>query len=221
MTSDDTTEDGEEPTDDHPTLPDEEEVRERIEEGADRAVEGFDRGLVDLLSWVLETETKSRIYVHLRQHPESTSGEIAEGTGLYPSTVREALAELHDDDTVERQKRDSDGAGNDPYEYAAIAPSDLVNSRVDVVQDQLNTVFNLDRYIEGRGDQAAEAPVTISIDTHSDEDDEGAPHAELEDHAAEADQDEAAATEGADAEPENGGESADAADDDDAEADEA
>ena len=72
-------------------------VRDRLEKEAERAAEEFDEGIVDLLSWVLDTETRARIYVYLRQNPGSTSDEIAEGTGLYPSTVREALAGLNAD----------------------------------------------------------------------------------------------------------------------------
>ncbi|PSQ58718.1 transcriptional regulator [Halobacteriales archaeon SW_7_71_33] len=133
----------------------------RISESADRAVEGFDEGVIDLLSWVLDTETRARIYVHLRSAPDSTSKEIAEGTGLYPSTVREALAELHEDGVVTRQKRESEGAGNNPYEYAAIAPSDLVSNVVDQIQGELNAVFRLDDRLggesEGEGEDESES----------------------------------------------------------------
>ncbi|WP_135822605.1 winged helix-turn-helix transcriptional regulator [Halostella litorea] len=139
----------------------------------DRAVEGFDQGIVDLLSWVLDTETRARIFVYLRQNPGSTSEEIAEGTGLYPSTVREALAELHDEETVTRRKRQSEGAGNNPYEYTAIAPSELVSGVVEQVQSELNTVFNLDDHLDGAGngvDDDAD-PVTITVeDGDADED---------------------------------------------------
>jgi predicted transcriptional regulator len=145
--------------------------RERLEQEADRAKSGFDDGLVDILSWVLDTETRARIYVYLRQHPWSTSEEVAEGTGLYPSTVREALAELADEDTVERRKRESEGAGNNPYEYTAIAPSDLVGGVVGRVQDELNTVFNLDAHLGKRGDSESESeseaesgPVRIEVE---------------------------------------------------------
>ncbi len=151
-------------------------VRERLEEEADRAVEGFDDRFVDLLAWVLETETRARIYVSLRQQPHSTSEEIAEATGLYPSTVREALAELHDEQKVTRQKRESDGAGNNPYEYSAMAPSDLVSDVVDEVQEQLNTVFNLDSYLNATESEADE-PVTISVEDASDSDDDPAEEA--------------------------------------------
>src|SRR6056297_1760188 len=151
---------------------DDDGVRDRLEDGADRAVERFDEGVVDLLSWILDTETRARIFVYLRQHPPSTSDEVADGTGLYPSTVREALAELHEEDTVHRDKRESSGAGNNPYEYEAIAPSKLVRGVVGQVQRELNTVFNLDRRLGG-SDEEDGGPVTISVD--GDDDDEPEP----------------------------------------------
>ena len=148
------------------------EVRDRLEAETDRAVDRFDEGVVDLLSWVLDTETRARIYVYLRQHPHSTSDEVAEGTGLYPSTVREALAELHAEEKVRRRKRESGGAGNNPYEYTAIAPSDLVSSIAGDVQSELNTVFNLDAHLgeAADGDETADTtdtaddPVTITVE---------------------------------------------------------
>lgn len=138
--------------------------RERLGEGADRAVEQFDERLVDLLSWVLDTETRARIYVFLRQHEASTSEEIASGTGLYPSTVREALAELHEETKVSRQKRESEGAGNNPYEYTAIAPSELVGGVIGQIQDELNTVINLDRHLGKDAGDAESEPVTINVE---------------------------------------------------------
>ena len=158
-----------------------EKTKERLEAEADRAVSEFDEGIVDLLAWLLDTETRARIYVYLRQHPYSTSDEIAEGTGLYPSTVREALADLHDEDTVRREKRDSDSAGNNPYEYEAIAPSNLVRGVVGEVQRELNTVFNLEGALgDGEGD---DGPVTITVDGDDESDDDTASDAEDSDDA--------------------------------------
>ncbi|WP_251330909.1 winged helix-turn-helix domain-containing protein [Haloplanus pelagicus] len=142
-------------------------ARERLEAEADRAVTEFDESVVDLLAWVLDTETRARIYVYLRQHPCSTSEEIAEGTGLYPSTVREALAQLNEEETVERHKRESAGAGNNPYEYEAIAPSTLVRGVVGQVQEQLNAVFNLDRQLNDDGEREDDEetdPVRITVE---------------------------------------------------------
>lgn len=151
------------------------DVRDRLERQADRAVDSFDEGFVDLLSRVLDTDTRARLYIYLRQHPWSTSEEVAAGTGLYPSTVREALAQLHAEGKVDREKRESDGAGNNPYEYRAMAPSDLVSEIVDDVQSELNAVFNLDRLLSGdlsRSDQAHGDPVTIKVEEASGEGDE-------------------------------------------------
>lgn len=145
--------------------------RQRLEEEADKAVSELDTRLVDILSWVLDTETRGRIFVYLRKNPWSTSEEVAEGTGLYPSTVREALAELAEEDIVERQKRESEGAGNNPYEYMAIPPSDLVGNVVGRVQEELNTVFNMESYL-GKGEEHAEEPVRIEVADSSEFDDD-------------------------------------------------
>lgn len=138
-------------------------VRERLEAEAEEVTEEFDERIVDLLAWILDTETRARIYVYLRQNPDSTSKEIAEGTGLYPSTVREALAALHEEGKVERGKRESGGAGNNPYAYTAMAPSELVGSIVEEVQTELNTVFNLDSHLGGDGSED-DGPVTITVE---------------------------------------------------------
>ena len=142
--------------------PDDGSVRDRLEEEADRAVGSLDESLVDLLTWVLDTETRARIYIFLRETPAATSNEIAEGTDLYPSTVREALAELNAEGKVTRNKRESSGAGNNPYEYVAIQPSDLVREIADEIQDELNTVFNLDDRLANRASD--EEPVSITVD---------------------------------------------------------
>jgi len=167
--------------DESPTERTREELRktkERLGEGADKAVKGFDDNVVDLLAWLLDTETRARIYVYLRDNPNSTSDEVADGTGLYPSTVREALAELHDEEKVERDKREASGAGNNPYEYEAIAPSELVRGVVGDVQRELNAVFNLDRRLGGESPDGDAEPVQISVggdgegDAGADEDDD-------------------------------------------------
>ncbi|MFP4591373.1 MAG: helix-turn-helix domain-containing protein [Halobacteriales archaeon] len=139
--------------------------RERLGEGAERAIEEFDKRLVDLLAWLLDTETRARIYIYLRQSPWSTSEEIAHGTGLYPSTVREAIVELHEEGVVARRKRESGTAGNNPYEYEAISPSELVRTLAAQVQAELNTVFCLDDYLSGEEEPAEQEAVRIEIES--------------------------------------------------------
>ena len=146
-------------------------VDSEADEEAGKAAEQFDEGIVDLLAWILDTETRARIYVYLRQNPGATSEEIAGGTGLYPSTVREALAELHHEEKVTRRKRESSGAGNNPCEYTAMAPSDLVGSVVEDIQDELNTVFNLDSHLGVCFGETRE-PVRITVGDGDDATDE-------------------------------------------------
>lgn len=145
-------------------------ARKRLEEEADRAVSEIDTRVIDILSWVLDTETRGRIYVYLRKHPWSTSEEVAEGTGLYPSTVREALAELADEEIVDRRKRESEGAGNNPYEYMAIPPSDLVGNVVGRIQEELNTLFTMESRDEDPT-EFEEEPVRIEVRDESDDED--------------------------------------------------
>ena len=141
---------------------DTESPRDRLGQEAERAVDEIERGVIDLLAWLLDTETRSRIYIYLRKNPDSTSEEVASGTGLYPSTVREALAELHEEGTVTRRKRESDGAGNNPFEYAAIPPSDLLGDAVGGLQEQLNAVLTLDDRFDEEP-RTDEDPITISV----------------------------------------------------------
>ncbi|AHF99578.1 transcriptional regulator [Halostagnicola larsenii XH-48] len=143
------------------------------------AADEVDQRIVDLLSWILDTETRAKIYVYLLANAGSTSEEVAKGTGLYPSTVREALAELHEEDRVIREKRASEGAGNNPYEYTAIQPSELVGGVVDQVQQELNTIFTLDRLLDRDGTTELENgedtdPVTITVDDETPEDESDA-----------------------------------------------
>jgi len=141
-----------------------ESTRDRLESELDRVVNEFDQGVVDLLAWLLDTETRARIYVYLRQSPGSTSEEVADGTGLYPSTVRESLAELNEEGVLDRTKRENEGAGNNPYEYTAIPPSNLVGDLVGQIQDELNAIINLDQFLDGEGEtKAPDEPVRIEV----------------------------------------------------------
>ena len=139
-------------------------TRDRLESEIDRVVSEFDQGVIDLLAWLLDTDTRARIYVYLRQSPGSTSEETADGTGLYPSTVRESLAELTEEGVLERTKRENEGAGNNPYEYTAIPPSELVSGLVGQIQDELNAIVNLDQFLDDTGDvDVSDEPVRIEV----------------------------------------------------------
>ncbi|MFB6253266.1 MAG: ArsR family transcriptional regulator, partial [Halobacteriaceae archaeon] len=59
-------------------------------------------------------------------------------------------------------KRKSEGAGNNPYEYKAIPPSDLVSEMVGEIQSELNALCKLDR--DGSDTESSE-PVHIEVNS--------------------------------------------------------
>lgn len=124
-----------------------EDARETVEDTIQKGVDSVDKNLVELLSSFLDTETRAKVYLYLRKRGEATSEEIAEDTGLYPSTVRECLSDLYQEGVVERRKKQTQGAGNNPYVYQAVQPSKLARRFSERVEERLNQLFNLDSYI--------------------------------------------------------------------------
>lgn len=135
-------------------------VRTQIRQSA--ATGELDESLIELLTWILETDTHARIYLYLRQQPGATSEEIATGTGLYPSTVRETLSVLREEEIVRRNTRElSDD--NNPSVYVSIPPNELVLNMIEQIQDTLNTVFVLDELLGVEGDHSQQPPTPISV----------------------------------------------------------
>lgn len=126
-------------------------VRTRLRQNA--ATGELDESLIEVLTWIMETDTRARIYLYLRQQPAATSDQIATGTGLYPSTVRETLAVLCEEGTVRRYTEELSEEGTDPYVYESIPPEELVLDTLEQIQDRLNTVFMLDELLGVSDDQ--------------------------------------------------------------------
>ncbi|MDY6779587.1 MAG: helix-turn-helix domain-containing protein [Halobacteria archaeon] len=149
-----------------------EDAKDTIDEKIKESVDSVDTGLVELLSSFLETETRSKVYLYLRKRGEATSEEIAEDTGLYPSTVRETLSDLYQEGIVERRKKQTEGAGNNPYVYTAIPPSNLAQKFSERVEERLNKLFNLDSYLDTRRKREISAdwsPYKIVIDSEDED----------------------------------------------------
>ena len=128
--------------------------------------EDFDEALVNLMKFFLDTETKAKIYLYLRKRGRSTSQEIAKGANLYPSSVREALAEMTKSGVVTREKLEVEGVGKNPYVYEAIPPKELAKLKVKGMEQRLNDLFNLDRHLrdEGRELSHPRLPFKIKIE---------------------------------------------------------
>jgi|AntDeeMetageno50_2_1112565.scaffolds.fasta_scaffold02715_2 hypothetical protein len=137
--------------------------------------EEFDEGVVELLSAALDTDRAARVYVEVRRRRFATAEEVAAGTGLYPESVRETLADLHDEGVVERRTRTA-GTEDDEAEYTAIAPSDLVSVMVDRVRDEFDARLGLDPLPNERSEPTRRTsrsdPVTITVEEADEADDE-------------------------------------------------
>lgn len=130
-------------------------IRGRLEGVVDRARAGFDEGVVDVLSWLLDTETRTRVYVYLRQNGWTTSEDVAEGIGLHPASVQNTLDELVEQNAVERREHNDGGA---EHEYDAVPPSDLLGLAVDPVRDTLESAVR---------NEAGDGAARIEIDSGS------------------------------------------------------
>jgi sugar-specific transcriptional regulator TrmB len=123
---------------------------------ADVVDDRMDEGLVDLLSRALDTDTRTRVYVSLRQQPDSTVEEIAAGTGLYPAAVRRVLDEFDDEQVVERHD------GEEPT-YTAARPDELIDTAIGRFRDEFEELF-APRRRERRNEDRRSEPVTIPVE---------------------------------------------------------
>ena len=117
-------------------------------------------GLVDLLSAAFDTDKRTRVYVGLRQRPDSTAEALAEETGLYPTTVERVLDDLEAEGVVERRV----GTGNGER-YTAIAPEEALDVALGGIQNAIDERFRLGG-LGGRSfpERERSEPVTIPVE---------------------------------------------------------
>lgn len=76
-------------------------------------------GAEKMMAALFMSEAKARIYLYLTFHGESFAADIARGTNLHPSTIREALSEMTGDGQLFKEAVDKDGkAGRTPSKYS-------------------------------------------------------------------------------------------------------
>ena len=97
----------------------------------------IDKGLMDMLKFFLDTESKVKIYLYLLNKGNSTYDSIAEGTAIYPSTCRESLSSMEQMKVVEK-------IPGDPEKYNAVSPSKLVDRKIGQLEKELNDFLKLE-----------------------------------------------------------------------------
>ncbi|WP_292460414.1 helix-turn-helix domain-containing protein [Methanothermococcus sp.] len=128
-----------------------------------KTIENIDKSLISNLSNLLSSEVKAKIYIYLRKYGNSTVDEIAHGTGIYPSTIREAILEMYKSGIVVREKSNKEGLGKKPYIYSAVSPSELVKKLSKGLQNKLNEVIMLDKKIKKKEIKIPFLPVKIVV----------------------------------------------------------
>jgi sugar-specific transcriptional regulator TrmB len=101
----------------------------------------IDKGLMDMLKFFLDTESKVKIYLYLLKKGNSTYDSIAEGTAIYPSMCRESLTSMEQMKVVEKTP-------GDPERYSAVSPSKLVDRKIGQLEKELNDFLKLEEVVK-------------------------------------------------------------------------
>jgi len=144
------------------------EILENIEGSLDKLTSTME----EIVTEIFKSRTKARIYLYLVTKGKQTSDQVSKGTGLYPSTVRDALADMHGKGFLHRTKVEKEGAGKHPYIYKAIPPPRLVEAYARTMESRLTALLNVKRIMKKDAIKLPILPVTIYIGGKQEEDGE-------------------------------------------------
>lgn len=102
-----------------------------------------DKNIEKTVNEILKSRSKSRIYVYLLRKNGVKTEEIIKGTKLHPSTVRETLSKMYDQQLIFRRKMKNDSIGKNPYVYYPIPPIELLKRYANDIEDRLNKLASL------------------------------------------------------------------------------
>jgi len=111
---------------------------------------------------LVDSETQARVFAAVALEREITSKQIAEMTGLYPSTVREAIVRLLDKGFLARRKAQQKGPGKKPYLYSPALPPDALKKYLRSTENSVQEMVWLEDYVkDGKENGAREVEVVI------------------------------------------------------------
>ncbi|HNZ87164.1 MAG TPA: helix-turn-helix domain-containing protein [Methanofastidiosum sp.] len=124
----------------------------------------IDKGLLEMLKFFLDTESKVKIYLYLLNAGEANSDNIAERTSIYPSTCKESLASMEQMKVIEKLEGEKD-------KYKAVSPSKLVERKMEQFEKQLNDFMKLEQILkEGKEIKSPILPFKIKIEKVEEQD---------------------------------------------------
>jgi len=92
---------------------------------------------------IVKSKAQSRIYLFLLRKNYSRTQDIIKGTQLHPSTVREALVQMHQKHLIRREKIQNDSIGKNPYIYSPLPPVLLIKKYIEDMERRLNTLVHI------------------------------------------------------------------------------
>ncbi|MCS3901533.1 TrmB family transcriptional regulator [Methanococcus voltae] len=126
------------------------------------SLDDLDPNILKKISSLFSSEVRAKIYIFLRMYPESTVEEIAEGTNIYSSTVRDYIVEMYRNDYVIRKKIKKSKFGKKPYVYCAIEPTLMAKKVSKSLKDKITLLANIDMFFNPQHDEK-----TVIIDVIS------------------------------------------------------
>jgi len=104
-----------------------------------------DKGLEKAVQEILKSKAKTRIYLFLLRKNGAKSEDIIKGTKLHPSTVRETLSKMYEENQIYRKKIKNDSIGKNPFMYYPIPPVELLKRHTEEIEDRLNKLAVLSK----------------------------------------------------------------------------
>jgi predicted transcriptional regulator len=119
-----------------------------------------EKGLEQAVHDILKSRSRSKIYIFLLRKNGARTDQIIKGTKLHPSTVRETLSQMYDENLIYRKKIKNDSIGKNPYIYYPISPIELLKRHTGELEDRLNKLALFSMAKENKKDYR---PVRIKI----------------------------------------------------------
>ena len=123
-----------------------------------------DKNIEKAVHEILKSRARTRIYVYLLKKNGAKTEQIIKGTKLHPSTVRETLSKMYDQELIFRRKIQNDSIGKNPYVYYPIPPIELLKRYANEMEDRLNNLARLTSKDKARSFK----PVRIKIHERAD-----------------------------------------------------
>lgn len=102
-----------------------------------------DKGIERAVREMLKSKAKTCIYLYLLRKNGAKAEDIIKGTRLHPSTVRETLSRMYDDNQIYRKKIKNDSIGKNPFMYYPVPPVELLKRHTDEIEERLNQLVSL------------------------------------------------------------------------------